>query len=276
LVCLFAHSQAPFVGRLIRKVVPQTGALSGVQCNTDPIGLNYTSVQCRNLTKLHMFWRSFDGRAGKPLASERPLLMSALGLVAITELRPTQITVGMHEVAIKRDRIRAKMAAKGQATPVNRAVPIVVGPDSSYFMIDRHHFVRALYEVGVKDVAVQFVADLSRLGRDHFWPELDRRGWTHPIDEFGRRQAYDGIPASVEMLIDDPFRSLASALRRMGGYRKIEVPFSEFRWADFLRQRIERTVVEQGFENAIRLATDLSASAEAAHLPGWRGPRPVH
>jgi hypothetical protein len=218
-----------------------------------------------------MFWATLR-RAGTPLASERPLLMGAFGLVAITALRPTQITVGMHEVAIKRDRIRAKMAMKGQTTPFNRAVPIVVGPGNSYFMIDRHHFVRALYDAGVKDVAVKIVADVGRLRRDHFWPELNRRGWTHPIDDLGRRQAYDNIPASVGMLIDDPFRSLASALRRMGGYRKIEVPFSEFRWADFLRQRIDRTVVEREFENAIRLATGLAASAEAKHLPGWRGP----
>jgi hypothetical protein len=223
-----------------------------------------------------MFGNASDSRAGKPLASAQPLLMGAFELVAITELRPTQITVGMHEVAIKRDRIRAKMAMKGHASPVNRAVPIVVGPDNCYFMIDRHHFVRALYDAGVKEVAVKIVADVSRLRRHHFWPKLDRCGWTHPIDDLGRRQAYDHMPASVEMLIDDPFRSLASALRRMGGYRKIEVPFSEFRWADFLRQRIDRTVVEQEFQNAIRLAIGLAAGAEAMHLPGWRGPAPVH
>ena len=38
-------------------------------------------------------------------------------------------------------------------------------------------------------------------------------------------------------LVDDPFRSLAGELRRVGGYAKDTTPFSEFLWADFLRRR---------------------------------------
>ena len=51
--------------------------------------------------------------------------------------------------------------------------------------------------------------------------------------------AYGDIPKSIEDMADDPFRSLAGALRRKGGYAKDTTPFSEFLWADFLRRRIE-------------------------------------
>ena len=52
------------------------------------------------------------------------------------------------------------------------------------------------------------------------------------------------IPKSIDALIDDPFRSLAGGLRRVGGFAKDTTPFSEFLWADFLRRgRVEKTIV---------------------------------
>jgi hypothetical protein len=55
------------------------------------------------------------------------------------------------------------------------------------------------------------------------------------------------MPKTVFDLTDDPFRSLAGALKRTGGYAKDKAPFSEFRWADFLRNRIARPTVEFDF-----------------------------
>jgi hypothetical protein len=43
---------------------------------------------------------------------------------------------------------------------------------------------------------------------------------------------------SVADLMYDPYRSLAGALRRTGGFAKDTTPYSEFLWADFLRRRI--------------------------------------
>jgi hypothetical protein len=68
----------------------------------------------------------------------------------------------------------------------------------------------------------------------------------------------------------DPFRSLAGALKRAGGYAKDKAPFSEFRWADFLRCRISRELVERHFGRALALAMNLAQSTDAASLPGWR------
>jgi hypothetical protein len=110
---------------------------------------------------------------------------------------------------------------------------------------------------------------MSKSDFGKFWTTLESRGWTHPFDDEGRRRPYDNIPTSVDDLIDDPFRSLAGAVKRAGGYAKDRSPFSEFRWADFLRERIAREVVERHFGRALVLAINLSQSTEAAALPGW-------
>ena len=75
-------------------------------------------------------------------------------------------------------------------------------------------------------------------------------------------------------LVDDPFRSLAGELRRAGGFSKDTTPFSEFLWADFLRRRIKRKLVERDFERALAKGLQLAKSEIAGYLPGWCGPVP--
>ena len=191
--------------------------------------------------------------------------------VAIDDLRPTQITVGMREVEAKRKEWRAKADEKGGEFLGQHMIPVILGPKDRYYVIDHHHLARALHEEGVRDVLVTVVADLRRLDRDSFWFVLDNRGWMHPFDDQGRRCGYDDIPKSVKDLVDDPFRSLAGELRRLGGFAKDTTPFSEFLWADFLRRRLKRKSVEADFGGAMEQALRLARSEEADYLPGWCG-----
>jgi hypothetical protein len=73
-------------------------------------------------------------------------------------------------------------------------------------------------------------------------------------------------------MVDDPFRSLAGALRRVGGYAKDTTPFSEFLWADFLRRRVKRRQVKDEFPKALREALKFAKTRDADYLPGWCGP----
>jgi hypothetical protein len=192
--------------------------------------------------------------------------------VNIADLRPTQITVGMREVHEKRKGWREKKGKKAGEFLGKHMIPVILGPNDRHYVIDHHHLARALHEEGVKDVLVTVVADLSMVDRDTFWTVLDNRSWMHPFDDKGRRRGYKDIPKSVRDLIDDPFRSLAGELRRAGGFAKDTTPFSEFLWADFLRRRIRRKLVELDFDRAIVAALKLSKSQEAIYLPGWCGP----
>jgi len=101
-----------------------------------------------------------------------PILTS----VAIADLKPTQITVGMREVEIKRKLWQAKSPKKGERFLGQHMVPTILGPKGHHYIIDHHHLARALHDEGVKDVLVRPLADLGRL--EHGVPaagELGRR-----------------------------------------------------------------------------------------------------
>jgi len=197
-----------------------------------------------------------------------------LTLVAVVDLRPTQITVGMREVLTKRMRWRETVTKKGEKFLGKHMIPVILGPKLRHYVTDHHHLARALHDEGVKEVAVTIFANLSKLEPDAFWTVMDDRNWMHPFDVKGRRRHYRDIPKSVAELVDDPFRSLAGELRRAGGFAKDTTPFSEFLWADFLRRRMKRKEVERDFDRAVEEALELAKSDAADYLPGWCGPSP--
>ena len=197
-----------------------------------------------------------------------------LTTVAIGDLRPTQITVGMREVKAKQKSWQQTDKKKKAEFLGRHMIPVIRGPRDRLYVIDHHHLSLALHNEGVKELAVTVTANLSALEADEFWTVMDNRNWMHPFDVDGRRRHYDDIPKAVTDLVDDPFRSLAGELRRAGGFAKDTTPFSEFLWADFLRRRVKRKVVENDFSRAIEKALELAKSDEATHLPGWCGPAP--
>jgi hypothetical protein len=212
--------------------------------------------------------RAFSREESNMTTVREPLLEP----VAIMDLRPTQITVGMREVKAKRKRWRDESKKKGGEFLGKHMIPVILGPKHRHYVIDHHHLARALHDEGVKDVAVTVIANLSKLDRDSFWFVMDNHDWTHPFDADGRRRSFGDLPKSVDKLIDDPFRSLAGELRRAGGFAKDTTPFSEFLWADFLRRRMKRKTVKINFDHALEEALQLAKSLDADYLPGWCGP----
>lgn len=192
--------------------------------------------------------------------------------VAIDDLRPTQITVGLREVQTRKEKLKKLAAEDGEKFLRKHVIPVVKGPKDRFYIIDHHHLCRALLEAGSEKVTVTAVLNLSRLEKEAFWVFLDNKGLVHPFDDEGRRRNYSDIPKRVRDMVDDPFRSLAGALRRKGGYAKDTTPFSEFLWADFLRRRFDRAAVETDFDKTLEEAYGLARSREADYLPGWCGP----
>jgi len=192
--------------------------------------------------------------------------------MAILSLHPTQITVGMREVKEKRKRWREHNKKKQSELLGKHMIPVVLGPNDLHYVIDHHHLARALHDEGVKDVLVNVIADLSMVNRDAFWGVLDNKRWVYPYDAKGERRHFSEVPKTVADLRDDPFRSLAGELRRLGGFAKDTTPFSEFLWADFLRRHIARKDVDGNFDKALEKALVLARSKQAVYLPGWCGP----
>jgi hypothetical protein len=196
--------------------------------------------------------------------------------IPILSLRPTQMTVGMIEVKQKRKRLREywrqHKSKKKQGEFLGRhMIPVVLGPDKRHYVIDHHHLARALHEEGIRDILVTVIADLTMVNPDAFWGVLDNHRWAYPYDAKGERRHFTDIPNTVADLKDDPFRSLAGELRRVGGFAKDTTPFSEFLWADFLRRKMSRKSVEDNFDKAIEKAMSLAKGKDAVYLPGWCG-----
>jgi hypothetical protein len=198
-----------------------------------------------------------------------------LNPVAIKSLHPTQITVGLREVAEKRREWRDRSDKKGSEYLGRHMIPIVWGPKDRAYILDHHHLCRALLEEGVAEILVDAVLDLRTLGAREFWTYLDNRAWCHPYDDTGERTPFRAIPAKLAAMTDDPYRSLAGELRRAGGFAKDITPFSEFIWADYLRRRVKRKLVEEDFGSALTRALKLGRSEAANYLPGWCGPEPA-
>lgn len=202
------------------------------------------------------------------MTDREPLLNS----VKVAKLRPTQITVGYREVAEKRREWKMLPKSRRADYLARHMVPVLLGPKARIYVTDHHHLARALLDEGCDTVLVNVIADLSALSKDAFWVFIDNRGWCHPYDAGGRRVGFKQIPRSLADLTDDPYRSLAGALRRAGGYAKETIPFAEFLWADALRRQISTAAVEASFSACLVQAIEFAKSKDARYLPGWCGP----
>jgi hypothetical protein len=207
--------------------------------------------------------------------------------VPVSDLRPTQITVGQHEVNAKRrewrnrvknrhgDGVKDDGDDRAAAFLGKHMIPVVLGPKGRPYVLDHHHLARALMDEGVKQVLVFVIKKLDTLSKASFWVYMDNHAWCHPYDETGRRRDFADIPGSIADLKDDPYRSLAGELRRAGGFAKDTTPFSEFTWADFLRSRVKPRLIEEDFPAALKRALVLAKGEDASYLPGWCGPDPM-
>jgi hypothetical protein len=194
--------------------------------------------------------------------------------VAIEELRPTQITIGRREVEIKRKTWRDRSKKKEREFLSRHMIPVIKGLKDHLYIIDHHHLALALHEEGVKELQVVIYGDLSMVDDVLFWPTMNAHGWVHPYDAGGKRRDYKAIPKHLRDLVDDPYRSLAGALRRLGGFSKETEVFAEFQWADFLRHRIRKPLIDKDFASALDASMKHAKSRGAIYLPGWCGPDP--
>ena len=190
---------------------------------------------------------------------------------SLLELRPTQMTAGFAEVALKR-REWAQLSKKDRKQLLaSHCFPAVLGPRGRSYIVDHHHLGLALHEEGVERVKLVVLDDLSYLAPTIFWRVMEQRNWVHPFDDTGRRRPYTDIPSRITDLVDDPHRSLAGLLRSAGGFAKDTSPFAEFLWADYLRPHITRSQIRKSLAVALREAQGLARSPLARYLPGWSG-----
>jgi hypothetical protein len=192
----------------------------------------------------------------------------------LARLRPTQLTLGYahmrHKMAVTRQH-----QDPGDRTVLRRflrrhRIKTVAGPGGTLFIVDHHHWARAWSELGYRRAPVRVLRDLSGLGPSDFWKRMRTLGYVHPYDELGKRLGVKALPATVMGMRDDPYRSLAAFVQQSGAYRKPGNAAGDFRWAAFLRERVEEDMgTIGGFALALSQAIRLARSSAARRLPGY-------
>jgi hypothetical protein len=170
-------------------------------------------------------------------------------------------------------------------------IPAVMGPDRRMYLTDHHHMGLALVKLAdewdatdkpaaknpYRICCFQVVRDLSdrhELTMRQFFAKMEEHNLIHPFDGHGRR--VDKTPKYLSELVDDPYRSLAGLARKAGAYDKVAVPFTEFKWADYLRDKVPvKLICMEHIAQAIQLAVVLANKTAAASLPGFHGSKPA-
>lgn len=211
-----------------------------------------------------------------PLTARRARLAPIVELdwrepVALAELRPTQMAVGMRAVEVKRRKIERHVdnTRKLRRYLEKRPVPAVIGPGEDYYIIDHHHLSLALWQSDVDEVFVRIVGDLSDMPKRAFLRTMSALGWLHAFDADGRKICPTRLPSTIDQLKADRYRDLAWSVREAGGFRKTPVPYSEFAWANYFRSRITPTTLSRDFDGAHGRAMHFARSSAAKHLPGY-------
>ncbi len=191
--------------------------------------------------------------------------------VPLSDIRPTQMAVGMSVVESKRRKIARHVDStrKLRRFLERRPVPAVLGPGDAYYIIDHHHLSLALWQSEVDEVFVRIVGDLSDLPKRPFLRAMAAFGWLHAYDADGRKICPTRLPTALDQMKPDRYRDLAWSVREAGGFHKTSVPFSEFAWANFFREHIAKQTLTSDFDRAHEQAMRLAGTKAARGLPGY-------
>jgi hypothetical protein len=194
--------------------------------------------------------------------------------VAVADLQPTQMCVGLAEVRSRQVDFSQESGRERRQYLGGKPVPLVRSASGSLWMVDRHHRLRALVELDPQAVAFGYVVlEVTSAERAAVLATLQERGWLYLYD--GRGQGPLDPRALPERLIglqDDPYRSLVWKLKKEGLIEPAPlIPFHEFRWGAWLRTRSLPPFSSSRLEPALPAARTLVRSGAASHLAGWRG-----
>jgi hypothetical protein len=192
----------------------------------------------------------------------------------IEQLRPTQPEVGMREVERKTEKVE-KARERGdeylEELKREKIVPVVIGPDGGFYLVDHHHSTLAFQNAGEKKVYIQIIANWSDLSQGKpseirlrsFWNKMiaECKAWTRrengtEVDPMG-----PGWPRRLDDCGDSPLRALVSELIDDELLEKKAVNFFEFQVAEILKNH-GISVGKMGHRDAYKKAKKFLKSAD--------------
>ena len=191
--------------------------------------------------------------------------------IGIDALHPTQGGVGQIQVDETQATLADMSAKQLDKLMKKKEIPVVIAPDGSYWLVDRHHLTKALWQQGVKDARVKVIGRLQ--DKANFWSQMQNNHWAWLKDEKGQRLTPEHLPTSIDKLPDYPYRTLAGLLQNAGYFRKDkQVYFVEFAWASWLGKQMQWMPVDSANLAArLQQAKRLACGSDAKELPGYPG-----
>jgi hypothetical protein len=242
------------------------------------------------LVALIIFFSSQSASARDTCDAQSP--KGELCLCELSSLHPTQTSVGMAEVRIKAEKLRDELQRRGERSFLkyllkhDKEEPVIIGPGGVFYITDHHHLARALYDLDQSHTYCIIVDNLSDERVDDFWKSMAENNEVYLKDQNGKEITPSELPTSIKDLSDDPFRSLAGAVRESCGFEKDAKASSgedyvEFQWADYLRTHWPQTGIaaediDSNFDTAIGAALHLTAQKDAMSLPSYTGKTSCH
>lgn len=188
---------------------------------------------------------------------------------------PTQAVVGYLWVERKYEKFADLSAKELKKVLRDDPAPAIRGPGGRLYILDNHHEFYTLLELGFTTAYVQVVADYSNMTLATFFKRMEREDRVYLGDSNGRMTFTAAtLPERVAELGDDPYRALASFVRRKGGFDKVKGTHLEFEWAAFFRHHITLRMIQMDLGSAIERGVELALSPEAADLSGFKGKKP--
>lgn len=186
-------------------------------------------------------------------------------------LHPTQPGVGLLQVDEETQKLKSKSAKKLIDYAQKKRIPVVIGPDGQFWLVDRHHLTRALWDLGMREVPVEIEGRLD--DADRFWEQMQQHHWAWLKDEHGRAVTPQQLPRHIALLPDYPYRSLAGFAEDAGLFRKEEQRFFiEFAWAQYLGEKLKwRPVTRDTLPTLLKASEIFACLPDAANLPGYPG-----
>ncbi|WP_368225214.1 ParB-like protein [Aeromonas sp. R1-1] len=191
--------------------------------------------------------------------------------IGIDALHPTQGGVGQIQVDETQATLAGMSAKQLDKLMKKKEIPVVIAPDGSYWLVDRHHLTKALWQQGVKDARVKVIGRLQ--DKANFWSQMQNNHWAWLKDEKGQPLTPEQLPSSIDKLPDYPYRTLAGLLQNAGYFRKDkQVYFVEFAWASWLGKQMQWMPVDSANLAArLQQAKRLACGSDAKDLPGYLG-----
>ena len=195
----------------------------------------------------------------------------------VLDLKPMQIPAGMLEVQDKAKDLRAMKAKEVESWLKDRSVPILEDYKGRKRPVDHHHEARAAWEADQDEVYThryfddEMHARIKALPREQYYAVTRAMGLFYDRDQFGAGpHDPNHLPEDVRSMADDPFRSVAWQVRKRGGYDKSSIPFAEFMWAQYFRERAKTYPTKADFEQAVLEAMKIVHDSAARDIPGWK------